>query len=122
MLFEIKKREGLIIIAAVALNKDSSKATHSHAFIVIFNVRLEHGLYKIIILMNSDFEENFISQRFVKKNGLIGDPIKRIEESINGHTITIYRKYDLIIHIKDVKEMDICVKLPSKQQADDTLR
>jgi hypothetical protein len=51
--------------------------------------------------VDSDSEENFISQRFVKKNGLIGDPIKYIKKFIDEYTITIYGKHDLIIHIKD---------------------
>jgi hypothetical protein len=89
------------MIAAVALNKDFSKITSFHAFIIIFNIRLEHGLRKIIILIDNDSEENFISQRFVKKNGLISDPIKYIGKSIDEHTITIYGKHDLITYIKD---------------------
>jgi hypothetical protein len=68
------------MIAAVALNKDSFKATPSYAFIIIFNIRLEHKLRKMIILINNDSEENFILQRFVKENGLIVDSIKRIKK------------------------------------------
>jgi hypothetical protein len=80
MPFEIKKRKDLIIIAAVTLGKNPSKATSFYAFIIVFNVRLEHGLRKIITLMNNNSEENFISQRFVKKNDLIGDLIKYIKK------------------------------------------
>jgi hypothetical protein len=76
MPFEIKKRENLIIIIAVTLNKDSFKITSSHVFIIIFNIRLEHKLRKIIIIINNDFKENFISQRFVEENDLISDLIK----------------------------------------------
>jgi hypothetical protein len=89
------------MIAAVALDKNLSKITFFYAFIIIFNIRLEHGFRKIIILVNSDFEENFIFQRFVKKNNLISDLIRRIEESIDKYTITIYGKHDLIIYIKN---------------------
>jgi hypothetical protein len=49
------------MIAAVALNKNPSKAIPSHAFIIIFNIRLEHRLRKMIILMDNNFKENFIS-------------------------------------------------------------
>jgi hypothetical protein len=101
MPFEIKKRESLIIIPAVALNKNPSKTTFSHAFIIIFNIRLEHKLRKIIVLINNNSEENFISQRFVKENDLINDLIKYIEKSIDRYTITIYGKHDLITHIKN---------------------
>jgi hypothetical protein len=55
----------------------------------------------MIALMDSGSEENFISQRFVKENDLISDLMKRMKESINEYTVTIYRKHDLIIHIKD---------------------
>jgi hypothetical protein len=85
----------------VALGKDLSKITSFHAFIVIFNVRLEHRFRKIITLINSNFEENFIFQRFVKKNDLISDLIERIKEFIDKYTIIIYGKYNLIIYIKN---------------------
>jgi hypothetical protein len=48
------------MIAAVILNKNSSKITSSYAFIVLFNIRLKHKFRKIIALMDSDFEGNFI--------------------------------------------------------------
>jgi hypothetical protein len=51
--------------------------------------------------MNNDSEKNFISQRFVKKNDLISDPVECIKKSIDEHTVTIYEKHDLIIHIKN---------------------
>jgi hypothetical protein len=101
MPFEIKKRENPIIIAAVALGKDSFKTISFHAFIIIFNIRLKHRFRKIIILMNNNSEENFIFQRFVKKNDLISDPIERMEEFIDRYTVIIYGKHDLITHIKD---------------------
>jgi hypothetical protein len=101
MPFEIKKRENLIMITAVALNKDSFKIIFFHTFIIIFNIRLKHRFRKIIVLINNNSEENFISQRFVKENGLISDLIKYIKKSIDGYTIIIYRKHDLITYIKN---------------------
>jgi hypothetical protein len=101
MLFEIKKRGNPIMIAAVTLGKDFFKAISFHAFIVVFNVRLEYGFRKIIILVNNNFEEKFIFQRFVRENDLINDLIKYIKEFIDKYAITIYRKHDLIIHIKN---------------------
>jgi hypothetical protein len=101
MLFEIKKRGNLIIITAVALNKNLSKTISSYAFIVVFNIRLKYRFRKIIILMDNGFKENFIFQRFVKENDLISDSIKCIKKFIDGYTITIYGKHDLIIHIKN---------------------
>jgi hypothetical protein len=85
----------------VTLGKNLFKATSSHAFIIIFNIRLEYKLRKIITLINNDSEENFISQRFVKENDLISDPIKCIEKFIDRYTITIYKKHDLSIYIKN---------------------
>jgi hypothetical protein len=89
------------MIAAVALNKNSFKIISFHVFIIIFNVRLEHEFRKIIVLMNNNSEENFIFQRFVKENSLISDLIKRIRKFIDGYTIIIYGKHDLVIYIKD---------------------
>jgi hypothetical protein len=85
----------------VALDKDPSKIIFSHAFIIIFNIRLEHKFRKIIVLVDNSSEENFIFQRFVKENGLINDSVERIRKSINEYTVTIYGKYDLIIYIKN---------------------
>jgi hypothetical protein len=101
MLFEIKKQRSSIIIAAVALDKDFFKAISFHAFIIVFNIRLKYKFRKIIILIDSDSEKNFISQRFVRENGLINDSVKYIKEFIDGYTIIIYKKHDLIIYIKN---------------------
>jgi hypothetical protein len=49
------------MIAVVALNKNSSKTIPSHAFIIIFNIRLEYRFRKIIAVMDNNSEENFIS-------------------------------------------------------------
>jgi hypothetical protein len=56
---------------------------------------------KMIVLINNDFKENFISQRFVKENNLISDLMGRMKKFIDRYAIIIYGKYDLIIHIKD---------------------
>jgi hypothetical protein len=89
------------MIAAVILDKNPSKTIFSHAFIIVFNIRLKYKLRKIIILVNNNFEEKFIFQRFVRENDLINDLIKYIKEFIDKYAITIYRKHDLIIHIKN---------------------
>jgi hypothetical protein len=85
----------------MTLGKNFFKIISFHAFIVVFNIRMEHGFCKIIILINNNSEENFISQRFVKENDLIDYSIKYIKEFIDRYTVTIYRKHDLIIYIKD---------------------
>jgi 5S rRNA maturation endonuclease (ribonuclease M5) len=94
------------MIAAVALNKNFSKIIFSRAFIIIFNIRLEHRFRKIIILIDNDSEGNFIFQRFVKENDLINDLIKYIKKFINGYAITIYRKHDLITYIKNLENQN----------------
>jgi hypothetical protein len=101
MPFEIKKRGNPIIIVAVALGKNPFKIISFYVFIVIFNIRLEHRFRKMIVLINNDFKENFISQRFVKENNLISDLMGRMKKFIDRYAIIIYGKYDLIIHIKD---------------------
>jgi hypothetical protein len=83
------------------LDKNSFKAISSYAFIIVFNICLEYKFRKIIALIDNSSKENFISQQFVKKNNLISDLIKRIKKFIDGYTIIIYRKHNLIIYIKD---------------------
>jgi hypothetical protein len=89
------------MIIVVALGKNFSKIILFYAFIVIFNIRLKYGFRKIIILINNNFEKFFFSQRFVRENDLIGDLIKYIREFIDGYTVIIYGKYDLVAYIKD---------------------
>jgi hypothetical protein len=89
------------MIAAVALGKNPSKIISFYVFIIVFNIRLEYRFRKIIILINNNSEKNFISQRFVKENDSISNSIKYIRKFIDGHTITIYGKYNLITYIKD---------------------
>jgi hypothetical protein len=48
------------MIAAVTLGKNFSKAIFSYVFIIVFNIRLEYGFRKIIVLMDNSFKENFI--------------------------------------------------------------
>jgi hypothetical protein len=48
------------MIAAVALDKDFFMVIFFLVFIVLFNVRLEYGFRKIIILVDNGSEENFI--------------------------------------------------------------
>jgi hypothetical protein len=45
------------MIAAVTLDKDSSKTTSSRVFIIVFNIRLEYKLRKMIVLVNNDSEK-----------------------------------------------------------------
>jgi hypothetical protein len=87
----------------VTLSQNSSKATSFRVFIIVFNIRLEHEFRKIIALIDNDSGENFIFLRFVRKNGLINDLIKYIEESIDEYTVIIYGKHDLIIYIKNLE-------------------
>jgi hypothetical protein len=94
------------MIIAVTLNKDSFKIISFHTFIIVFNIRLKYRFRKMIILMNNNFKENYISQRFVKENSLISNLIERIKESIDKYTVTIYRKHDLIIHIINSKNQN----------------
>jgi hypothetical protein len=89
------------MITTVTLDKNFFKIIFFHAFIVVFNIRLKYRFRKIIILMNNNSEENFISQRFVKENDLINDLVEYIRKSIDGYAVIIYRKHDLIIHIKN---------------------
>jgi hypothetical protein len=97
MPFEIKKRKNPIIIAAVTLNKDPFKATSSHTFIIIFNIRLEYGLRKIIILIHNNSEKKLHFTTIRKRERFDRRSNKMYKNFIDGYTVTIYRKYDLII-------------------------
>ncbi len=60
-----------------------------------------HGNRKITALLNYKINKNLISQRFTKKNNLETTPIKRIETTVDGHHITLYKSHNIITKTKD---------------------
>ncbi len=60
-----------------------------------------HGNRKITALFNYGVDEDFISQRFIKENGLEAISVERIKIIVNRYYIIIYRFYNIIIKVKD---------------------
>jgi hypothetical protein len=52
-------------------------------------------------LLNCGTENEIISQRFIKQNGLQETPVRRMKIAIDRHRITIYRSHNLLIKAKD---------------------
>ena len=62
---------------------------------------LPHENRKVKALLNCGTENEIISQRFVKQNGLQETPVGRIKGAVDGHKITIYGSHNLLIKAKD---------------------
>ncbi len=60
-----------------------------------------YGNRKVTILFDCGVDEDLIFQRFAKENGLEVTSVGRIGIIVDGHYITIYRFYNIIIKIKD---------------------
>ncbi len=64
---------------------------------------LAHDNRKVTALLNYGIDEDLISQRFAKENGLEVTPIGRIGITVDRHYVIIYRSYNIIIKIKDFR-------------------
>ena len=60
-----------------------------------------HGNRKVTTLLNYETDEDLISQRFTKENGLEAISIERMGITVDGYRITIYRSHNIIIKIKN---------------------
>ena len=58
---------------------------------------------KVTTLLDCGADEDLISQRFAKENGLEVTPIGRIGITVDRHYVIIYRSYNIIIKIKDFR-------------------
>ena len=62
---------------------------------------LPHGNRKVKALLDCGAEDEIISQRFVKQNGLQETPVGRMGVAVDGHRVTIYGAHDLLLKAKD---------------------
>ena len=60
-----------------------------------------HENRKITVLFNYRVDEDLISQRFTKKNGLEVTPIGYIGITVDKYHITIYKSHNIITKAKD---------------------
>ncbi len=97
----LKKRISLIIVAAVALNKNPSTTKDIRCIFIEVILYFSYENRKITVLFNYRIDKNLISQRFIKENSLEATPVKHIKTTVDEHHITIYRSHNIIIKIKD---------------------
>ncbi len=83
------------------LDKNPSTAKSTRCIFIKVILYFSHGNRKITILLNYGIDEDLISQRFTKKNGLEATPVERIGTTVDGHHIIIYRSYNIITKVKD---------------------
>jgi len=85
----------------MVLGKNSLRVKDIRCIFIEVILNLAHGNRKITVLFNCGVDEDFISQRFTKENGLEATPIKRMGIIVDGYNIIIYRFYNIIIKVKD---------------------
>ncbi len=85
----------------MVLGKNSLRVKDIRCIFIEVTLCLAHGNRKVIALLDYRADEDLISQRFTKENGLEATPIKRMGIIVDGYHIIIYRFYNIIIKVKD---------------------
>ncbi len=85
----------------MTLGKDSLITKDIRYIFIEITLYLTHGNRKITTLLDYEADEDLISQRFTKENGLKTTPVERIGTTVDRHHIIIYRFHNIIIKIKD---------------------
>jgi hypothetical protein len=62
---------------------------------------LPHGNRKVKAFLDCGAENEIISQRFVKQNGLQETPVGRMGVAVDGYRVTIYGAHDLLFKVKN---------------------
>jgi len=80
----------------VALGKDPSTAKGTRCMLIEVTLYFSYGNRKITALLDCGVDEDLISQRFAKENGLKVTPVGRMGTTVDEHHITIYGFYNII--------------------------
>ena len=62
---------------------------------------LTHSNRKITALFDYRINKDLISQHFAKKNSLEATPIGRMETTVDGYYVIIYKFHNIITKVKD---------------------
>src|SRR6266536_626991 len=98
---KFKKRISLIIVAAVALNKNPSTIKDIRCIFIEVILYFSYENRKITALLNYRIDKNLISQRFIKENSLEITPVEYMGIIVDGYYITIYKFHNIITKVKD---------------------
>ncbi len=88
-------------MAAVVLDKDLLTIKGIRYILIEITLYFSHENRKITTLLDYGANEDLISQRFTKENGLETTPVKRIKTTVDRHHIIIYRFHNIIIKAKN---------------------
>ena len=83
------------------LGKDPLIIKDTRCIFIEVTLYLAHGNRKITILLNYGVDEDLISQRFIKENGLEATLIEHMRITVDRYYIIIYRFHNIIIKAKD---------------------
>ncbi len=83
------------------LGKDPLTVKNTRCILIEVTLYFSHENRKITALLDYGADEDLISQRFIKKNGLAVTPIERMGTTVDGHYVTIYKSHNIIIKVKD---------------------
>ena len=85
----------------MVLGKDFLTVKGTRCIFIEVTLYFSHRNCKVTTLFDCGVDEDLISQRFTKKNGLEVTPVGCIGTTVDGHYITIYRFHNIITKIKD---------------------
>ncbi len=85
----------------MVLNKNLLTVKGTRCILIEIILYFSHENRKITTLLNYKADEDLISQRFIKKNGLKVTPIGYIGITVDKYHITIYKSHNIITKIKD---------------------
>ncbi len=83
------------------LGKDSLTIKGTRYIFIEVTLYFSHGNRKVTVLFDCGADEDLISQRFIKENGLEVTPVERMGITVDKYYVTIYRFYNIIIKVKD---------------------
>jgi len=85
----------------VILDKDPLTVKNTRCIFIEVTLCFSHGNRKITALFDCGTDEDLISQRFTKENGLEVTPVGRIRITVDGYYIIIYRSHNIITKVKN---------------------
>ena len=89
----------------MTLSKNPSQAMQTECLVTQVVLCLPHANCKVNTLIDCRAHQNFLSQKFVLKKGLIADPTTIRAHIINNHHVVIYRRHAVETQTTDMNRV-----------------
>ena len=78
------------MIASVALEIDLKNIRLSQCIIIDIMLYSKHNIYRLYVLLNTDAQVSFLSQKIIIKEGFWADSVFMSAMTVDSHLITVY--------------------------------